>query len=56
LKTGRGVYQSRKSGLWYKGESSGDVQELLRITLDCDRDCLQYVVKQKGRGERRFAS
>jgi phosphoribosyl-ATP pyrophosphohydrolase / phosphoribosyl-AMP cyclohydrolase / histidinol dehydrogenase len=50
LKTGRGVYQSRKRGLWYKGDTSGDVQELLRITLDCDRDCLQFVVKQKGRG------
>jgi phosphoribosyl-ATP pyrophosphohydrolase/phosphoribosyl-AMP cyclohydrolase/histidinol dehydrogenase len=50
LRTGRGVYQSRKRGLWYKGESSGDVQELVRITLDCDQDCLQFVVKQKGRG------
>jgi phosphoribosyl-ATP pyrophosphohydrolase/phosphoribosyl-AMP cyclohydrolase/histidinol dehydrogenase len=52
LKTGRGVYQSRKRGLWYKGESSGDVQELLRINLDCDRDCLQFVVRQKGRGKK----
>ena len=50
LRTGRGVYQSRKRGLWYKGESSGDVQELVRIGLDCDQDCLQFVVRQKGRG------
>ncbi|KAF2033041.1 tri-functional histidine biosynthesis protein [Setomelanomma holmii] len=50
LKTGRGVYQSRKRGLWYKGESSGDVQELVSLSLDCDSDCLQYVVRQKGRG------
>ncbi|KAF2839314.1 tri-functional histidine biosynthesis protein [Patellaria atrata CBS 101060] len=49
LKTGRGVYQSRKRGLWYKGESSGDTQELVKIGLDCDRDCLSFVVKQKGR-------
>ncbi|KAH9880844.1 imidazoleglycerol-phosphate dehydratase [Plenodomus lingam] len=50
LRTGRGVYQSRKRGLWYKGESSGDVQELVSMLLDCDRDCLQFVVRQKGRG------
>lgn len=50
LRTGSGVYQSRKRGLWYKGESSGDVQELVRIGMDCDSDCLQVVVRQKGRG------
>ncbi|KAL5120413.1 trifunctional histidinol dehydrogenase [Pleosporales sp. CAS-2024a] len=50
LRTGRGVYQSRKRGLWYKGESSGDVQELVSMSFDCDNDCLQFVVKQKGRG------
>lgn len=50
LKTGRGVYQSRKRGLWYKGESSGDIQELVSIALDCDKDCLQFVVRQQGRG------
>ncbi|KZM19046.1 trifunctional histidinol dehydrogenase [Ascochyta rabiei] len=50
LRTGRGVYQSRKRGLWYKGESSGDIQELVSLALDCDSDCLQFVVRQKGRG------
>lgn len=50
LKTGRGVYQSRKRGLWYKGDSSGDVQELVKIESDCDRDCLRFVVRQKGKG------
>ncbi|KAF1944652.1 histidine biosynthesis trifunctional protein [Clathrospora elynae] len=50
LRTGSGVYQSRKRGLWYKGESSGDVQELVSMSLDCDNDCLQFVVRQKGRG------
>jgi len=50
LRTGRGVYQSRKRGLWYKGESSGDVQELISMSLDCDNDCLQFIVRQKGRG------
>ncbi|KAK8162223.1 histidine biosynthesis trifunctional protein [Phyllosticta citrichinensis] len=50
LRTGRGVYQSRKRGLWYKGESSGDIQELVKVSLDCDTDCLRFVVRQKGRG------
>jgi phosphoribosyl-ATP pyrophosphohydrolase/phosphoribosyl-AMP cyclohydrolase/histidinol dehydrogenase len=51
LRVGRGVYHSRKRGLWYKGESSGDVQELVSLSLDCDNDCLQFVVRQKGRGD-----
>jgi phosphoribosyl-ATP pyrophosphohydrolase/phosphoribosyl-AMP cyclohydrolase/histidinol dehydrogenase len=50
LRTGRGVYQSRKRGLWYKGESSGDIQELVAISMDCDNDCLRFVVRQKGKG------
>ncbi|KAJ5901754.1 Histidine biosynthesis trifunctional protein [Penicillium taxi] len=50
IRTGTGVYQSRKRGLWYKGQSSGDVQELIRIGYDCDADCLVFVVKQIGRG------
>lgn len=52
LRTGQGVYQSRKRGLWYKGASSGDVQELVRVGLDCDSDCLLFVVKQKGKGHK----
>ncbi|KAI5309279.1 trifunctional histidinol dehydrogenase, partial [Ascosphaera atra] len=50
LQTGTGVYQSRKRGLWYKGQSSGDVQELVSVGFDCDSDCLVFVVRQKGRG------
>src|SRR6478735_9353720 len=38
LRTQTGVYQSRKRGLWVKGLTSGDTQELLRIGLDCDND------------------
>ena len=52
LKTGRGVYQSRTRGLWYKGDSSGDIQQLVNISLDCDSDCLRFVVRQLGRGKR----
>lgn len=50
LRSGRGVYHSRKRGLWRKGETSGDWQQLVRIDLDCDRDCLRYVVRQQGNG------
>jgi phosphoribosyl-ATP pyrophosphohydrolase/phosphoribosyl-AMP cyclohydrolase/histidinol dehydrogenase len=49
LKTQTGVYQSRKRGLWYKGATSGDTQELVRIALDCDSDALKFVVRQRGR-------
>ncbi|QED27227.1 phosphoribosyl-ATP diphosphatase [Microvenator marinus] len=50
LELGQGVYQSRKRGLWIKGESSGNTQELLEIVLDCDRDALKFVVRQQGEG------
>lgn len=49
LRTRTGVYQSRKRGLWYKGATSGDTQELVRLSLDCDSDALKFVVRQKGR-------
>ena len=50
LESGRGVYWSRKRGLWIKGDSSGDVQELIDVRADCDRDALRVRVRQRGRG------
>jgi phosphoribosyl-ATP pyrophosphohydrolase/phosphoribosyl-AMP cyclohydrolase len=50
VKTGRGVYHSRTRGLWVKGLSSGDTQDLLRIDVDCDSDALRFTVRQHGRG------
>lgn len=50
LATGRGVYHSRRRGLWVKGLESGDVQDLLRVDLDCDRDALRFTVRQHGAG------
>jgi len=50
VRTGRGVYHSRSRGLWVKGETSGNTQELLRVDLDCDRDALRFTVRQEGGG------
>lgn len=47
----RGVYWSRsRDSLWVKGETSGAYQELLHIGLDCDRDALRFMVRQKTPG------
>jgi phosphoribosyl-ATP pyrophosphohydrolase/phosphoribosyl-AMP cyclohydrolase len=48
LETGRGVYWSRRRGLWEKGAESGHGQRLVRIEVDCDRDALTFVVAQDG--------
>ena len=48
--TGKGVYQSRKHGLWRKGETSGATQDVIRIRVDCDRDALEFCVVQHGVG------
>lgn len=50
LRSGRGVYHSRKRGLWRKGDTSGDWQELVRMDFDCDNDCLRVVARQQGHG------
>jgi len=50
VRSRRGVYCSRTRGLWIKGETSGDAQELLRIDLDCDRDAILFTVRQTGDG------
>lgn len=50
LRSGRGVYHSRKRGLWRKGDTSGDWQELVRVEADCDDDCLCFIVRQQGHG------
>ncbi len=49
LATGRVTYWSRsRAALWRKGESSGHVQHLVELRLDCDRDCLLVLVEQTG--------
>lgn len=49
LETGRVTYWSRsRSSFWVKGETSGNVQELVDFRIDCDRDCLLLIVRQSG--------
>lgn len=50
IETGKGAYRSRRRGLWVKGETSGDSQDLVRVEADCDRDALRFTVRQNGRG------
>lgn len=49
LKEQRAIYFSRsRNKLWRKGESSGHIQELVDIRLDCDGDTLLLKVNQLG--------
>ena len=49
LATGRVTYWSRsRQELWAKGETSGHIQELVELRVDCDRDCLLMKVRQTG--------
>ncbi|MAZ89042.1 MAG: phosphoribosyl-AMP cyclohydrolase [Cellvibrionaceae bacterium] len=46
---GRAVYWSRsRQQLWRKGESSGHVQRVSEIRLDCDEDVIVLQVEQLG--------
>ncbi len=49
LSTGIMHYWSRsRSKLWKKGESSGNVQEVKELRVDCDDDCVLAKVNQIG--------
>jgi len=51
LQTGQVHYWSRsRNALWKKGETSGEVQQLVEIRTDCDQDALVVSVNQTGRG------
>lgn len=50
FETGRGAYRSRRRGSWIKGASSGNVQRVVRVDADCDRDALRVTVDQSGPG------
>lgn len=49
LETGFAYYYSRsRKKLWKKGETSGHVQRVRRIFVDCDNDTILFQVEQKG--------
>jgi len=49
LAEGEVVYYSRsRRGMWKKGETSGNVQKVKDIFIDCDDDTLLIIVEQVG--------
>ncbi len=49
VKTGKATYYSRsRKVLWKKGETSGHVQHIKEIRVDCDRDTILLKVDQVG--------
>jgi len=49
LETGKATYWSRsRNELWVKGETSGHVQIVKEILVDCDADTLLLKVSQRG--------
>ena len=50
LSTGKATYYSRsRQTLWVKGETSGNVQLVKEIRIDCDDDTILLKVEQLGR-------
>jgi phosphoribosyl-AMP cyclohydrolase len=49
LKTGRATYYSRtRDTLWVKGLTSGNIQNVKEIRVDCDNDTVLLKVEQVG--------
>jgi len=49
LEEGRTCFYSRsRRELWFKGNTSGNIQSVKKIVLDCDDDTLLILVEQKG--------
>ncbi len=51
LDTGEAHYYSRsRQALWKKGETSGQVQQVAEIRIDCDQDAVWMKVRPQGDG------
>ena len=51
VETGEGWYWSRSRGeLWHKGATSGNVQKVVDLLVDCDQDALVMKVRVDGHG------
>ena len=51
LETGEAHYWSRsRQELWHKGATSGAIQKVKEIRIDCDQDALLLLVEQTGNG------
>jgi phosphoribosyl-AMP cyclohydrolase len=51
LETGEAHYWSRSRGtLWKKGETSGQIQQVVELRIDCDQDAVWLSVNQQGGG------
>ena len=49
MRTGRACYWSRsRKAPWRKGDTSGHIQELVELRVDCDGDTLLVEVEQTG--------
>jgi phosphoribosyl-AMP cyclohydrolase len=49
IETGKAHYWSRsRNTIWLKGETSGHIQEIHDILVDCDADTVVYKVEQIG--------
>jgi len=48
LETGEMWYNSRSRGLWHKGGTSGNVQRVIELRLDCDGDAVLALVRPAG--------
>jgi phosphoribosyl-AMP cyclohydrolase len=51
IETGEAWYYSRsRRALWKKGETSGHVQRVREMRIDCDQDAIWIKVEQQGAG------
>lgn len=49
LETGEAVFWSRsRQEIWHKGATSGNVQEVVEVRVDCDADTLLVLVEPAG--------